>query len=400
MKVAIKDLGEIITGNTPSKSIPEFWNSKDIYFIKPDIISDENINYIKNSKEYISNIAEKKARVVYGKAIFVTCIGSIGKIGVIESGKYAFNQQINAIVPNENVNIKYLAYNLLFNKKRLEAIANAPVVPIINKKQFGDFTINIERDKIKQEKITKVLDKISIIIDKRKQELIKLDNLIQSRFVDEFGDLKINPKKWKIKTFDEMTDLITDGEHATPRRTEEGIYLLSARNIMNHTIKLEDVDYIDQAEYDRISKRIHPKEGDVLISCSGTVGRCCSVPAELKFQMVRSVALLRFKNEINPIFAEYMITSDYLKEQIDRSKTQSSQANLFQGKIKKLKGFVPPIDLQNQFAAFVQQVNKSKFVIHKFLYCTTHNTKSIIKPRPNTKESGKIRGGKPHADEF
>lgn len=400
MKVAIKDLGEIITGNTPSKSIPEFWNSKDIYFIKPDIISDENINYIKNSKEYISNIAEKKARVVYGKAIFVTCIGSIGKIGVIESGKYAFNQQINAIVPNENVNIKYLAYNLLFNKKRLEAIANAPVVPIINKKQFGDFTINIERDKIKQEKITKVLDKISIIIDKRKQELIKLDNLIQSRFVEEFGDLKINPKKWKIKTFDEMTDLITDGEHATPRRTEEGIYLLSARNIMNHTIKLEDVDYIDQAEYDRISKRIHPKEGDVLISCSGTVGRCCSVPAELKFQMVRSVALLRFKNEINPIFAEYMITSDYLKEQIDRSKTQSSQANLFQGKIKKLKGFVPPIDLQNQFAAFVQQVNKSKFVIHKFLYCTTHNTKSIIKPRPNTKESGKIRGGKPHADEF
>lgn len=400
MKVAIKDLGEIITGNTPSKSIPEFWNSKDIYFIKPDIISDENINYIKNSKEYISNIAEKKARVVYGKAIFVTCIGSIGKIGVIESGKYAFNQQINAIVPNENVNIKYLAYNLLFNKKRLEAIANAPVVPIINKKQFGDFTINIERDKIKQEKITKVLDKISIIIDKRKQELIKLDNLIQSRFVEEFGDLKINPKKWKIKTFDEMTDLITDGEHATPRRTEEGIYLLSARNIMNHTIKLEDVDYIDQAEYDRISKRIHPKEGDVLISCSGTVGRCCSVPAELKFQMVRSVALLRFKNEINPIFAEYMITSDYLKEQIDRSKTQSSQVNLFQGKIKKLKGFVPPIDLQNQFAAFVQQVNKSKFVIHKFLYCTTHNTKSIIKPRPNTKESGKIRGGKPHADEF
>ena len=400
MKVAIKDLGEIITVNTPSKSIPEFWNSKDIYFIKPDIISDENINYIKNSKEYISNIAEKKARVVYGKAIFVTCIGSIGKIGVIESGKYAFNQQINAIVPNENVNIKYLAYNLLFNKKRLEAIANAPVVPIINKKQFGDFTINIERDKIKQEKITKVLDKISIIIDKRKQELIKLDNLIQSRFVEEFGDLKINPKKWKIKTFDEMTDLITDGEHATPRRTEEGIYLLSARNIMNHTIKLEDVDYIDQAEYDRISKRIHPKEGDVLISCSGTVGRCCSVPAELKFQMVRSVALLRFKNEINPIFAEYMITSDYLKEQIDRSKTQSSQANLFQGKIKKLKGFVPPIDLQNQFAAFVQQVNKSKFVIHKFLYCTTHNTKSIIKPRPNTKESGKIRGGKPHADEF
>ena len=56
--------------------------------------------------------------------------------------------------------------------------------------------------------------------------------------------------------------------------------------------------------------------------------------------------------------------------------------------LKQRRMIVPPIDLQQ------------KFVIHKFLYCTTHNTKSIIKPRPNTKESGKIRGGKPHADEF
>ena len=236
----------------------------------------------------------------------------------------------------------------------------------ISRKNLGNIDLPILKLE-DQDKIIRKLDCIKNIIYLKKKEILLLDNLIQSRFVEEFGNLKINSKKWKIKTFDEMTDLITDGEHATPRRTEEGIFLLSARNIMNHTIKLEDVDYIDQAEYDRISKRIHPKEGDVLISCSGTVGRCCSVPAELKFQMVRSVALLRFKNEINPIFAEYMITSDYLKEQIDRSKTQSSQANLFQGKIKKLKGFVPPIDLQNQFAAFVQQVNKSKFEVQKSL---------------------------------
>ena len=60
----------------------------------------------------------------------------------------------------------------------------------------------------------------------------------------------------------------------------------------------------------------------------------------------------------------------------------------------------PDLDVQREFEIFVKQVDKSKFDIHKFLYCTTHNTKSIIKPRPNTKESGKIRGGKPHADEF
>ena len=70
-------------------------------------------------------------------------------------------------------------------------------------------------------------------------------------------------------------------------------------------------------------------------------------------------------------------------------------------KLKQIHVHIPPIDLQNQFAAFVHQVNKSKFVIYEFLYCATHNTQSIIKPRPNTKESGQTRGGgKPHADEF
>ena len=102
-------------------------------------------------------------------------------------------------------------------------------------------------------KIAAVLDKVSDLIAKRRQQLNKLDELVKSRFVEMFGDLKINEKSWKTKTFDEMSDLITDGEHATPRRKTEGIYLLSARNVLNHSLQLEDVDYIDQEEYDRIS---------------------------------------------------------------------------------------------------------------------------------------------------
>ena len=205
-----------------------------------------------------------------------------------------------------------------------------------------------------------LLKKLNRIMNSRKQELKMMNDLIKARFVEMFGDLRINPKGWDLKKLEELTVLITDGEHATPRRVDNGIYLLSARNVLNHRIQLDDVDYIDQDEYDRISKRVIPTGGDVLISCSGTVGRCCSVPEGLKFQMVRSAALLRFKPEIKPIFAEYMITSDFIQEQITQSKTASSQANLFQGKIANLKGFVPPTELQNQFAAFVAQVDKSK----------------------------------------
>lgn len=367
MKAKLKDLGKISTGNTPSKNISEFYNSEDIGFVKPDIISELQIDYIENTTEYLAEAARSKSRIVKKNTVFVTCIGNIGKIGIVKDKELAFNQQINAIEPNEKVLPKYLAYGIFANKRRLQAISNAPVVPIINKTQFGEFEINIIDDTEEQLKIVELLDKVSEVIANRKKELEKLDDLIKARFVEIFGDLKINEKEWKIKTFDELSYLITDGEHATPRRTTEGIYLLSARNILNHALQLEDVDYIDQEEHDRIAKRVIPQEGDILISCSGTVGRCCSVPANLKFQMVRSVALIRFKEEINPIFAEYMTTSDYLQEQINSSKTASSQANLFQGKIKALKGCVPPIELQNEFEVFVKQVDKSKINVQKAL---------------------------------
>lgn len=183
IEIMIKELGEIITGNTPSKKKQEFWKSKDIFFVKPDSIPDNGVNIIRDSNEYISEEAREKARIAYQNSIFVTCIGSIGKIGIAAEGEFAFNQQINVVVPNKNINAKYLAYNLLFNKSRLMKIANAPVVPIINKSQFGEFTVKIESDIKKQTEIVYVLDKISNIVKHRMNELEMLDNLIKARFV-------------------------------------------------------------------------------------------------------------------------------------------------------------------------------------------------------------------------
>ena len=204
------------------------------------------------------------------------------------------------------------------------------------------------------------------------------DEIVKSRFVEMFGDIRTNAYGWPIETFEELADIITDGEHATPKRQTEGIYLLSARNIKDHELDLSDVDYIGGDEYERIAKRIVPREGDVLISCSGTIGRCCVVPRGLKFQMVRSAALIRFADSINPIYAEWLITSDGVQEQIRKSATQSSQANLFQGRIKKLRGIVPPISLQQEFAAFVAQVDKSEFALKKAIEGVSATTAAIL----------------------
>ena len=265
---------------------------------------------------------------------------------------------------NENlVDRKYFCYFLESNayKTQLEQHVTGTTRKRISRKNLSSVEIDIP-EQAKQKEVVYKLDRLKKIIQNYNRELDLLDELVRARFVEMFGNLRINDKGWKYYKLDELTELITDGEHATPKRTTQGIYLLSARNVLNHQLSLEDVDFIDCDEFDRISRRIIPKEGDVLISCSGSIGRCCIVPKNIKFQMVRSIALLRFKSNINPVFAEYMITSDYLQDQINKSKTASSQANLFQGKIKSLKGVVPPLELQNQFASFVQEIDKSRLL--------------------------------------
>ena len=197
MKAKLKDLGKISTGNTPSKNISEFYNSEDIGFVKPDIISELQIDYIENTTEYLAEAARSKARIVKKNTVFVTCIGNIGKIGIVKDKELAFNQQINAIEPNEKVLPKYLAYGIFANKRRLQAISNAPVVPIINKTQFGEFEIDIIDDTKEQLKIVELLDKVSEVIANRKKELEKLDDLIKARFIELFGDTENNPFSWE-----------------------------------------------------------------------------------------------------------------------------------------------------------------------------------------------------------
>lgn len=290
-------------------------------------------------------------------------IGMDGEFNIAKwkGGNAALNQRVCKLIPKK-VDADYIFHFMPSALKAIEEKTPFVTVKHLSAKELNKVMVPIPNPDV-QARIGAVLNNIQRVVENRKCQLDALDTLIKARFVELFGDLRTNPLGWKIECFEDITELITDGEHATPRRVERGIYLLSARNVMNHSLQLDDVDYIDQEEYDRIAKRIIPQKGDILISCSGTVGRCCSVPSGMQFQMVRSAALLRFKPNLLPVFAEYMITSDYLQEQINQSKTASSQANLFQGKIAKLKGFVPPINLQQKFVTFVSQVDKSKAVV-------------------------------------
>ncbi len=151
------------------------------------------------------------------------------------------------------------------------------------------------------------------------------------------------PEGWVWASADQCTNLITDGEHITPQRaSSSGVFLLSARNILNGELSFEKVDYISEKVYEKLSQRFVAEAGDVLLSCSGSVGRSCIVPQNIKFFIVRSVAILKPLLKMGN-YLSFLIRSPFLQRQIENKKTQTAQANIFQGKIKSLVFPIPPL---------------------------------------------------------
>ena len=148
-------------------------------------------------------------------------------------------------------------------------------------------------------------------------------------------------------TLGDLCSVITDGEHATPPRTSAGVYLLSARNIQDDGLDLSNVDYVSPDTFATLARRIAPRWGDVLISCSGSIGRVCPAPRNLSFALVRSVALLRpVPESLNHEFLVVCLQSPRGQQQIRALTNQTAQGNLFQGAIRRIK--IPMLPLRSQ----------------------------------------------------
>ncbi|QWQ32702.1 restriction endonuclease subunit S [Candidatus Minimicrobia naudis] len=356
MKVRLKELGTIFTGNTPSKKVDEYWSNRNIKFIKPDVIKDE-LCVISSANEYISASAKNVSRIVPANSILVTCIGKIGRVGITEE-EVSFNQQINAIVPNEAIIPKYLAYAIYANRKQLKAIANAPVVPIINKTQFSDFKISICESVEKQNKIVRTLDVISEIITHDKKKIEALDELIKARFVEMFDD-----------NFGEIVELgnvcdVRDGTHDSPKYHNAGYPLVTSKNICDGKIDFSTCNLIQKEDYVKINKRSKVDVGDVLMPMIGTVGNPIIVNTDKEFA-IKNVALIKFKDDsvILNTFIKTLLESDYFGRAVLSKTKGGTQKFISLGDIRKLEFNLPPIELQHRFATFVAQIDKSKFVL-------------------------------------
>lgn len=179
-KFYTSDFGKIITGNTPSTQVNEYWNGEYCWITPSDL--KDNKYYFKSDRQ-LTTRGLSKARVLPPNTLLVTCIASIGKNGILTVNG-ACNQQINAIIPNKNFNIDYLYYLFNFNKNYMLANAGITATPLISKKEFEKFQFIAENDISVQEEISYCLSDMDLLIVNLKN-LIKKKKLIKQGVMQE-----------------------------------------------------------------------------------------------------------------------------------------------------------------------------------------------------------------------
>lgn len=372
----LSEIGEVVTGKTPKKNNPEFYNSKDIMFIKPDDLSQDNINMINKTKEYVSIKGAETVRILPINSVLVTCIGIIGKVGVLSEDKAVFNQQINAIIPNENIIIpKYLAYCIWYNKYKLQAMANAPVVPIINKTKFSEFTIPVPNLKI-QEKIVQVLDKAKILMEKRKSQIDTLDKLTQSVFLEMFGDPVTNNKKLDLKKLSETGELKRGMSKHRPRNAPEllgGPYpLIQTGDVANSNIYIREY-HQTYSELGLKQSRMWPT-GTLCITIAANIARTGILTFDACFPD-SVVAYLPNKNMSN-LYVHFWFK--FLQRIIEEKAPESAQKNINLKILSNLDIPVPPIEKQKEFEKLIGEIEKRKEIFNKSLLEIQNNYNSLM----------------------
>lgn len=219
-----------------------------------------------------------------------------------------------------------------------------------------------------QDSIIDILQKVESIIGKRKKELIFLGELVKARFVEMFGTLHDNENGFDIVTIEDVCSLIKDGTHQTPQYTEdkkEGYKFLSSKDVMSQKVDWTNIKYIPAELHEKLYATIKPQRNDILMSKNGVnYGVAAVNDTDEVFDIYVSLALLRPKKIIDPVFLKCVINNPETKWQFDSSIKGIGVPNLHLGEIKKTRMFLPPIELQNQFADFVRAIDKSKVSLY------------------------------------
>jgi len=337
MKVKLEDVCERGTSNLKQSDIAKTSGDYPIYGASGYI---GNANFYHQEKPYVAVVKD-------GAGVGRTALYPANS-SVIGTMQY--------LLPKDNVLPKYLFYVVSY--MHLEKYFTGATIPHIYFKDYKNEEFNLDLLE-RQAEIVEILEKCEKIIEKRKQEIQLLDNLIKARFVEMFGNPIVNEKRWAVVELNSVCDGIGDGLHGTPEYDEKGRYpFINGNNLVNGAIEITPATkMVDEATYKRYF--IELSNNAILLSINGTLGKLASYNGE-EVMLGKSACYCNLKPCINRDFVYGVMKTDAFTGFLESNSTASTIKNVG---LKAIRGFMlimPPEELQTQFVEFAKQTTKSK----------------------------------------
>ena len=340
MKVKLEDVCERGTSNLKQSDIAKTSGDYPIYGASGYI---GNTNFYHQEKPYVA-IVKDGAGV--GRAALYPANSSV--IGTMQY-----------LLPKDNVLPKYLFYVVSY--MHLEKYYTGATIPHIYFKDYKNEEFNLDLLE-RQAEIVEILEKCEKIIEKRKQEIQLLDQLIKARFVEMFGHQSHNEKSLPYMTVDDVAEIYLGITH-TPTYVDSGVMFISAKNTSGDFLDLTDVKYISREEFEGAPKGSKPQVNDVLFSRVGSnLGHPVILEEELELCTFVSLGFLRSKGIVTSNYLKHWMRDEFFAKQVSEHVKGGGQPNLNTGWLKEFKIIVPNLEKQKEFDDFCHQVTKSKLL--------------------------------------
>lgn len=374
MRAKLGDIFEISSGGTPSKSHPEYYGG-DIPWVKTGDLKKE---YLYEVEDFITEegLKNSSAKMYESDTVLIAMYGAtIGATSILKMNACT-NQACAAFKKNEQVIPEYLYYFLRSQKDKFVKDGVGGAQPNISAGYLKK--VEMELPSIDEQRIiVNILDKISNIIVNRNQEMISLDDLIKARFVELFGDPMQNSFGWETKPFLDM-GYCKNGMNFHTGDSGIDMHCLGVGDFKDYSV-IDGTEHLPTVSLNEAPpEESMLQDGDIVFVRSNgnkaLVGRCLVVYPH-NTPTTYSGFCIRYRltsKGVNTTYLLHVLKTDSMRKKM--AGRGANIQNLNQQILAMLDIPLPPIGLQQQFAAFVEQVDKSKLQYHPHTHTCQPNT--------------------------
>lgn len=369
-KYKLGEICEIVSGSTPKTGIAEYWDGN-LKWITPAEVDDESY-IITDSARKLTELGVKKTGLSSfpSGTVILSSRAPIGKVAIAGCEMYC-NQGFKNLICSGRINNRYLYWFLKGNTAYLNSLGRGATFKEISKKIVSDIEINVPEIS-QQLAAVDALERVSEIIRLRKNQLQTLDELVKARFVEMFGDSEFNTMQWPTKKLSELCAVSSSKRIYQNEQSTEGVPFLRISDLNERIDNVKNAPelFIPINKYNELKENgLVPTEGDILVTSRGTLGRCYIVRPkdEFYFQDGMISWLSDLNSQITSVYLSQLFAMSGIQKQIASLQAGSTVSYLSIAMLKKLNIMLPPFDRQEQFAAFVEQTDKSKVAVQKAL---------------------------------